>query len=201
MEVLERFLAELVYWSARVHLVGRSRMDETIAEQVLDSYLLCRFAEDLGAASGGASRSPRIADIGAGAGFPGVIWKIARPEDRIYLFERREKPVLFLERAISVLGLEGIEVIRGDAAFGGALSPFDCAISKAAGRLPAMLPIAADLLKGGGWYLTIKGSDWGEELGRADSASMRHAETRELPGKRGVLLAFEETGNTNDQAI
>ena len=199
---LESFISELVHWSVKVHLVGKSRMDETIAAQVLDSYLLLHFAEEMGAlarrahdgAGWGGSPATRIADIGAGAGFPGVIWKIGRPEHSIWLFERREKPVLFLERTITSLGLDGIHVVRGDAACSRELSPFDCAISKAAGRFPVMLPVAAELVGPGGWYFTIKGRGWHEELEGVESGPMQHEQTSELAGGRGALLAFRKQG-------
>ena len=111
---LEAFVREVVLWSGKIHLLGKRDMRRTLENQVLDSFLLLEHAERSGALP--SEKRIRVADVGSGAGFPGVIWKIARPAFEITLFERKRKPVLFLERVIALLGMEGLEAIGGDAA-------------------------------------------------------------------------------------
>ncbi|MGD1047552.1 MAG: RsmG family class I SAM-dependent methyltransferase [Candidatus Krumholzibacteriaceae bacterium] len=116
-------------WSEKMHLVGKGRQSANLGLLVFDSLLLLGAAEEWGL------RMSRIADIGSGAGVPGVVWKIARPGLDVTLFERKTKPQLFLERIVASLGLDGIEVFGGDAAGYAGSEAFDLVVSKAAGRL------------------------------------------------------------------
>ena len=100
----------------------------------------------------------RAADIGSGYGFPGIVWKIIRPDIDITLFERKEKAALLLERIIRNLDLSGIRV-EGEAKIGSEHEPFCLVVSKAAGRLSSMLPLAEELLTPSGSYVTIKEKD------------------------------------------
>jgi 16S rRNA (guanine527-N7)-methyltransferase len=168
-------------WSERVHLVGKGRRSANLGLLVLDSLLLLGVAEERGLRMG------RVADIGSGAGFPGVVWKIARPGLDVTLFERKTKPQLFLERIVAALGLEGIEVFGGDAA--GCASPeaFDLVVSKAAGRLGEILPVAERLLGPDGAYLTIKGRLWESEVQGTPKCSMQFESAAVLFRKKGTL--------------
>lgn len=190
--MLGAFLAEVLLWGDRIHLVGRARRKENLRTQLLDSILLLEAAEK---AVPGLFSTPgtKLADIGSGAGFPGVVWKIARPEIEIALFERREKLHAFLERAISLLGITGMRAYAGDAQAFSEAGSFGVAVSKAAGRLRKLLPLAARMLVPGGLYVTIKGSSWQREL---DHAGIRHgmeiAGAASLPRARGVALFFRK---------
>lgn len=190
VEPLRRFVSEHVRFSRNLHLVGRKRYERSLAEQILDSLLLLKLAEDERASGTAAEGAVRAADIGAGFGFPGLVWKIVRPEILVTLFERREKASLFLERMNRALGLEGIEVELGDAYGSEREEGFEVVASKAAGRLGEIAPLAARLLVDGGVYVTVKGKDWAGEMGKARIEGMRLSGRGELPGGRGVLLAF-----------
>lgn len=209
MELLEDFIRELLHWSARIHLVGKGRVEETVAMLLMDSLLMLRSVEgrgifgDAGLGGGGTGRGEngggargeagalKLADIGTGAGFPGVVWKIMRPRLDITLFERRQKPLFFLERAISTLNLGSIRAVGEDASLHKG-SSFDLALSKAAGGLPEILPVAEALLLEGGLYVTLKGSAWRSEMEGVKPGLMKLEEKDELPGGRGILLIFKK---------
>lgn len=191
MDLLGRYVAELVAWSAAIHLTGRARESDALAEQVCDSAAMLRCAEAAMASARGAD-AIRVADIGSGAGFPGIVWKIAKPGWVVTLIERRERIAAFLRRTVAVLGLEGVGVIEEDAL---TLGPggYDVIVSKAAGRFSAILPIAERLGAPGSLYVTAKGDSWKEEL--AETASGRHAvvETRPMGAGRGYAIALRLT--------
>ncbi len=183
---LTLYLQEVDFWSGKMHLVGKGRLGSSLELLVLDSLALLGVAEKSGIAAG------RVADIGSGAGFPGLVWKIVRPGLRLTLFERRLKPQLFLDRIVAQLGLAGIAVVGEDAASCKEAGAFDLVVSKAAGRLASILPLADRLLAPGGAYITIKGRSWESEVPRSAQAPLRLESAAELPENRGVALVFRK---------
>jgi 16S rRNA (guanine527-N7)-methyltransferase len=187
-EKLGIFIGELVTWGERLHLIGKRRLEKTVADQIFDSIFLLKEVEDLAGGTDGGE--PRIADIGSGAGFPGLVWKMARPRCRVVLFERRSKPALFLARTARMLALEGLSVEQEDASrYKG--TPFDLVVSKAAGRLGEMFPVARAILRPGGLYVTVKGDGWTKELEEAGSEGFRLLRSKGMGRDRGTVLAFE----------
>jgi 16S rRNA (guanine(527)-N(7))-methyltransferase RsmG len=188
LDGLERFAVEVERWARRTHLVGKSKIEENVMTSLLDSLHLLRFAERSEDLAVRGDRRITTADIGSGAGFPGIVWAIARPDMAITLFERREKPSLFLERTIRVLGLGETAEVSGEAVGGERAGRFDLVVSKAAGRFDEMLPIAGELLRPGGVYLTIKGEGWRDEMPGGQRCAMKLESVENLPGERGVML-------------
>jgi 16S rRNA (guanine527-N7)-methyltransferase len=135
-----------------------------------------------------AGEGRRVADIGSGAGFPGMVWKIARPGMEVVLFERKERLAVFLERTSRLLGLQGLEVRAEDAALSPERGAFDVVTSKAAGRLGEILPVAGALLGPGGVYITAKGGGWRPELEGA--RGFRLMGTASLRKGRGEAVAL-----------
>lgn len=185
---LERFAEEVERWSRRTHLVGKSRMEENIFVSMLDSLHLLQYAGRSGDLGRDGSRAATVGDIGAGAGFPGIVWAIACPGMEITLFERSEKPRLFLERTARLLGLGGSVAVEGEAAVSGRARRFDLVVSKAAGRWGTIAPIVEALMREGGIYLTIKGDGWEAEMADAREGSLEPASWQRLPGSRGSML-------------
>ena len=181
-----RYLQEIDYWNSKMHLVGKGCLGSSLELLLLDSLALLRVVDEYVPAP------KRAADIGSGAGFPGLVWKMVRPEFDMTLFERRLKPQLFLERAIAQLDLKGITVIGEDAARSREACVFDLVTSKAAGRLGGILPLAERLLVPGGAYVTIKGRSWEKEMPQRSQSSMRLEISVELPEKRGIALIFRK---------
>jgi 16S rRNA (guanine527-N7)-methyltransferase len=176
---LRAYVDELVIWGERIHLTGRERMAGAIAAQIVDSFAMLELAGD----------RKVVADIGAGAGFPGIIWKLARPGMEIVIFERKERLASFLARTAALLGMKGISIRAEDAARYAGPRRFDVVTSKAAGRLEEILPIAGRMLRKGGIYVTAKGGGWEKELGGIDAGFSLHTATP-LEGNRGEAVAL-----------
>ena len=175
---LREYVDELARWGEKIHLTGRERMADAIAAQVSDSMAMLELAGE----------GPVVADIGTGAGFPGIVWKLAMPHWNMVLFERKERLATFLERTTALLGLEGTEIRAEDASFCREEGVFDIVTSKAAGRLDEILPIARRMLKKGGIYVTAKGEGWEDELGDASGFSLSGRTS--LKGGRGEAVAL-----------
>lgn len=206
---LERYVSELLRWNKSMHIVGRADAALNIRRQLGDSVGLLRFADVCGRGAERAKseykgntekwRWRRVADIGSGAGFPGLVWKILRPSLEITLFERRERMATLLMNISARLGIENLEIVQADASEYEPKHTFDLVISKAAGRFGQLLPVAEGLLRMGGSYCTVKGAgSWREELEEpgADGLALEHNE----PARSGSgrLFWFTKESGTGD---
>ncbi|MBN2184445.1 MAG: class I SAM-dependent methyltransferase [Candidatus Krumholzibacteriota bacterium] len=199
---LKGFVSEQIEWGSKMHIVAKGSFVDSLERQVSDSLHILSFAARQGALAEGTDpekRNVRTADIGSGYGFPGIVWKIICPEIDITLFERKEKAALLLERMIRKLDLSGIRV-KGEAKAGTGGEPFGLVVSKAAGRLSSLLPLAEGLLTPSGSYVTIKGADWEWELGDY-SGTMRAAASEPLEENRGTLLLFRREEAEGRRAV
>ena len=123
----------------------------------------------------------RIADVGSGAGLPGLVWAIARPDTSVLLIEPLLRRSTFLSEAILQLGLSGrVEVHRGraeDEAQLPGFSPADVVTARAVAPLDRLIGWTVPLLADGGQLVALKGSSAREELdtaaGTAADAGMR----------------------------
>ena len=177
-EKLRAYVDELVNWGEKIHLTGRERMADAIAAQISDSMVMLELAAE----------GVKVADIGTGAGFPGIVWKLAMPCMDVVLFERKERLASFLSRTTALLGLAGISVRAEDASLHPEEGGFDIVTSKAAGRLGKILPIAGRMLRRGGIYITAKGEGWRGELDYATGFSLGGSVP--LKGNRGEAISL-----------
>ncbi|MBQ3276484.1 MAG: 16S rRNA (guanine(527)-N(7))-methyltransferase RsmG [Oscillospiraceae bacterium] len=113
----------------------------------------------------------RVCDVGAGAGFPGLVLKILRPELRLTMLDSQQKRVAFQRRTADALGLEDVECIAGRAEEEIALRErFDAVTSRAVARLDMLCELCLPLVKPGGTFAAMKGPDAAEELREAERA-------------------------------
>jgi 16S rRNA (guanine527-N7)-methyltransferase len=105
-EALSGFLTEVVQWNETLSLVSRKDPLAAIERLLFESLEL---AYELGLEHG------RIADIGSGAGFPGIVWAVSFPRVEVTMIERRERRSLFLERMCRTLPIENAASVTMDA--------------------------------------------------------------------------------------
>ncbi len=152
------YLRELNLWNTRVNLTALKTDRDVVVKHFLDSLAVLPFL----------GRAGSLADLGSGAGFPGVALKLVRPEMRLTLVEAREKRAAFLEYLVAVLKLTEVEVVQAH------LTPararqwgprFEVVVSRATFPLSRFLELAAPLLAPGGVALALKGPQLpGKEL-------------------------------------
>jgi len=182
---LAAFIEDVRMIGGKTHLVGKSNLESNIEAQIVDSAMMLEVFQE----AGGARR--RIADIGSGAGFPGIIWKVLNPELEITLMERKSKMAAFLSREIARLGLKDIYIYPGDASMA-EFEPFEAVVSKAAGKLNEIFPVAEKLLERDGIYITIKSPYWEKSRNRKDVQGMRLKENLSATTERGKILVFRK---------
>jgi len=105
LEQFEVYKDELVKWS-KVHNLTTLRTD--------DDILNLHFLDSLAYLYAIPADASRIADIGSGAGFPGLPLAIAQPEHDFVLYERSVKKMAFLKHIVRLLNLTRVQVRKGD---------------------------------------------------------------------------------------
>lgn len=103
-----------------------------------------------------------VADIGTGAGLPGVVWAIARPDLTVTLVEPLLRRTLFLEDVVTRLGLENVIVRRGRAEE--VHETFDVVTARAVAALDKLGRWCMPLVRPGGVLLAMKGQSAAEEI-------------------------------------
>ena len=116
-----------------------------------------------------------VADVGSGAGLPGLVWGIARPDISVVLIEPLLRRATFLTEAVEDLGLSGrVRVIRGRAeeiTTAPGWTPVDVVTARAVAPLEKLLGWTVPLLTSGGRLALLKGSSAADEIAAAASAA------------------------------
>lgn len=109
-------------------------------------------------------RPGNVADVGSGAGLPGIILAIARPDAHFTLIEPMERRVAWLESQTQSLGLVNVTVMRARAEDLGAPRSFTQVTARAVSALRTLIPITAPLVAPGGELLLMKGAGAEREI-------------------------------------
>jgi len=164
-EQFEAYHAMLVEANARMNL---TRVPDDPQEAVDRNYLDC-----VAALAGGFPRAETAADVGSGAGFPGVPLAIMLPGTRFTLIDALGKRVDFLSAVIRRLGLnaEALHLRAEDAGRQGALRErFDLTVARAVAPMNVLCEYLLPLTRVGGHMLALKGPGLDGELDRARNA-------------------------------
>lgn len=116
----------------------------------------------------------RIADLGAGAGFPGLVLAVALPEARVDLVESVSRKCEFMRQAIAAAGIANATVLneRSESlAAGGGREAYDVVTARAVGRLSTLAELASPLLEPNGVLVAWKGKRDGDEEQQLDNAA------------------------------
>ncbi len=118
-----------------------------------------------------------VADVGSGAGLPGIVLGVVRPDLRVVLIEPLARRSTFLEEAVEQLGLDGVTVLRARAeeltGRGAQFEPVDVVTARAVAPLDRLAGWCLPLLVPGGRVLAMKGSTATEEVAEHAAAVRR----------------------------
>lgn len=115
-------------------------------------------------------RPGRVGDVGSGAGLPGIVLAIARPDVEFVLIEPMERRVDWLQERVDALSLENVEVVRGRAQEVEFSPWLDQVTARAVSALSKLIPMTARLVRPGGELVLMKGASVEAELAAADKA-------------------------------
>jgi len=176
---LERYLDLLRRWQARINLVGAATLEDPWRRHMLDSAQLAPLVP----------AGARVADLGSGAGFPGLVLALLRggPVD---LIESDTRKAAFLREAVRITGAAA--AVHNTRAERLALAA-DAVVARACAPLDRLLGLAAPLLAAGGVCLFLKGARAEEEL-RAARMRWRMTVRRRpsLSAPDGVVLELSD---------
>jgi len=103
-------------------------------------------------------RAGRVGDVGSGAGLPGIVLAIARPDATFVLIEPMERRVAWLSEQVDGLGLDNVEVVRGRAEDVRLTEHLDQVTARAVSAFRKLIPLTAPLVRDGGELVLMKGA-------------------------------------------
>ena len=193
---LATYKRELARWSERIRLVSRGDLARVVELHFVDSLRPLPYLPSI--------VGLRVLDLGSGAGFPGLVLKIFRPDLRMLLIESSRKKSSFLHHVMRTLGLREATALAMRAEEAAAENDhagrYGVVLSRALGRLARVIPLSAPFLAPGGALIVFKQSDPTSELTRVrqSAAQMGFGPPVLLPEaagiRRGSLVMFKKTG-------
>ena len=185
------YMKLLIEWNKKINLTAIIDPEDIILKHFIDSLTIAKYINE----------KDKIADIGTGAGFPGIPIKILKPENEMLLVDSLNKRIKFLEMVIQEDKLKNIKILHGRAeeighnkAYRG---NFDVVTSRAVAKLNILLEYMLPLLKLGGKCICLKGPNIEEELEEARNAikilggQIDKIEQMELPysdNRRNIII-------------
>ena len=149
LEQLNKYYKILEEENKKINLTGITAKKEVYLKHFYDSLAAAPLIED---------KNTKLCDIGSGAGFPGVVLKIAYPQLDVTLVDSLEKRTKFLNYLIKELNLENIKVetARIEEYSKKHKEEFDIVTSRAVASIPVILELASQLVKIKGYFIILK---------------------------------------------
>lgn len=150
---LQRLLDELNDWNQRLNLTAIRDPQQQITKHLLDSLSIHPYL-----------RGTRIADIGTGAGFPGLPLALVNSDKQFVLIDSVNKKLRFVEHAAQAMGLQNVAVLHTRAQDYQPEPRFDCVVSRAMGSIENFVKWCGHLCGNDGRLLAMKGKYPEDEL-------------------------------------
>ena len=159
IELARQYTADLANRGEELGLIGPLELPRLWSRHVINCGLLAPLLK------------PGVTgDIGSGAGLPGIVLAIARPDVQMVLIEPMERRVDWLISESKSLGLDNVAVIRARAEETHLSEPLDQVTARAVTALSKLIPATRPLLRKGGEMIFMKGSRVADEIEAASKA-------------------------------
>ena len=176
---LDMYMQLLIQWNEKMNLTSITKPEEIIEKHFYDS-LLPFFTFSI---------EGKVIDVGSGAGFPGLVWKILFPQLNMVLLEPIGKRCVFLNEVIHELSLDKIQVVneRAEEHVKEHREEYDVVTARAVANLRVLSELCAPLVKKNGQFIAMKGNHGKEELSEASNAlkilglQMQNLQEKTLP--------------------
>jgi len=153
---LSHYYRELEKWGRKINLVAMDETKNLLEKHFVDSLLLLSVLDK--------EKDLNLLDVGTGAGFPGLVLKIARPELELTMVEPREKRVSFLRHIVRTLKLEQVTIINKRLEEIPGHSGWPMITSRALSDIKAFLEMAAPFTREKGKVICMKGPRAADEI-------------------------------------
>lgn len=196
----ETYYRLLVEWNEKMNLTGITERGAVYEKHFYDSLTLGVLPEAV------SSRS--MADIGAGAGFPSIPFKIAFPQLEVTIVDSLAKRIRFLQAVVDELQLKSVALVHGRAEDIGRLGDhrdrYDLVTARAVARLAGLNELCLPFVKSEGHFVAMKGADHAVELEesarsiRLLNAKLSYTRALQLPLEQSErqLIVIEKLGKT-----
>ncbi len=156
----------LLEWNEKINLTAITEPQDVLYKHFYDCILFLKNCK--------VPQGAELIDVGTGAGFPGMVLKIVRPDINVTLLDSLNKRLIFLNEVISALGLNGIKTVHMRAEEAGKAKAhrekYDIATARAVANLPVLLEYCTPLVKKGGSFVAMKGPSAEEEAQNSKNA-------------------------------
>lgn len=195
LQQFQQYAQLLVEWNGKFNLTAITDPGEIVEKHFLDCILPLAYEGIRG----------KAADVGSGAGFPGLVWKIMRKDLDITLIEPTGKRCTFLNEVIRTLDLKQIRVCcqRSEDHVKENREAYDVVTARAVANLRLLSELCVPLVKPGGIFVAMKGPQGKEEdlaamhaLGLLGAKKEREEELVLPCGDRRVNLVYRKVKNT-----
>ncbi len=155
------YLNELKKWSRKINLISQAADQQIIENHFIDSLTLLPLIQQLPVST--------LLDVGSGAGFPGLVLKIAHPQLAVTLVEPRQKRVSFLNHICRATHTSGVKIIcqrlnSDDLTFAASIGQFSIVTCRALTSIAEFLQMAQPFSLQGGYVICMKGPQADKEI-------------------------------------
>lgn len=194
-ELLDKYCAAVIETNREMNLTAITAPRDVEVKHLLDCLSICPLPQLRG----------KVADVGTGAGFPGAVLAIMRPDLALTLIDATAKKLAFVRQTCDAFGL-AVEAVHGRAeelARGAYREQFDAVTARAVAPMAGLLEYCLPLVRVGGHFIAMKGPEAPVELGDSAYALRqlggRPVQQKEvaLPGGiTRVIVIIEKTAAT-----
>jgi 16S rRNA (guanine527-N7)-methyltransferase len=153
LKLLLAYQAELLKWNNAYNLTAIRDPQESVTRHLLDSLSILPLLNDPALALPG----PRLLDVGAGAGLPGLVLAMAKPSLQVTTLDSNGKKARFMRHVVRAFKLPNVEVIEDRVEAFQPEQGFDCVVSRAFSSLDDFFDKTTHLLAAGGVWVAMKG--------------------------------------------
>ncbi|MDP4332066.1 16S rRNA (guanine(527)-N(7))-methyltransferase RsmG [Curtobacterium sp. A7_M15] len=183
LDLARSFTNELARRGEELGLIGPLELPRLWTRHILNSAVVAPLLEERG----------RVADVGSGAGLPGLVLAIARPDAHLTLIEPMERRVDWLTSEAARLGLDNVEVVRARAEDVADDIVVDQVTARAVSALTKLIPLTVPLVRSGGQLILMKGARVEDEMEKARKVILRKRLTDVEVLELGVGVVEETT--------
>ena len=162
---LDTFAEMLIETNKSFNLTAIKEPDDVTVKHFADCLSIFKYVD--------IPEGAKIIDVGTGAGFPGLVLKLARPDINMTFLDSTKKRLGFIEGVLNECGVQG-EIVHMRAEEAAQLSKyrekFDFATARAVAALPVLSEYCLPFVKVGGSFVSMKSADSNEELNEAKKA-------------------------------
>lgn len=202
LEQLEKYFRLLIEWNAKINLTAITDEPGVAIKHFADSLALFNYID--------IPENSTVIDVGTGAGFPGIVLKIARPDLKLTLLDSLQKRLNFLDTVLSELSLDAT-LIHSRAEDGGQdidlRESFDFVVSRAVARMNVLAEYCLPYTRLSGSFIALKGPDAENEIADGRKAIQTlggkikniHSFSLALDGGDRTIVEIEKIAPTPDK--